>query len=136
MRIFNQDKTKELTEIDETKGYLKNDKLLIEHINAVEEQGHFETIAEYENGGKDVNWVVDVAGVKEHDVFEDIQVYVPFTKKELAQIEIMKLKGNLMETDYQAIKFAEGLISAEDYEPIKQQRQTWRNKINELEGGL
>lgn len=134
MRIFNQDKTQELTEVDETKGYLKNDKLLVEHINAVEEQGHFETIREYENGGKEVEWVVDVAGVKEHDVFEDIQVYVPFTAKELAQMEIMKLKGNLMETDYKAIKYAEGLISVEDYAPIKAQRQAWRDEINELEG--
>lgn len=43
------------------------------------------------------------------------------------------LKQKLLSTDYQAIKFAECQISAEEYEPIKKQRQEWRDKINELE---
>ena len=48
----------------------------------------------------------------------------------------MALKESLSATDYKAIKFAEGLISAEDYEPIKAERQELRNKINELEEQL
>lgn len=48
---------------------------------------------------------------------------------------IAELKEKLKNTDYQAIKFAEGLISAEDYEPIKLQRQKWRDEINKMEGG-
>ncbi len=48
---------------------------------------------------------------------------------------ITELKDLLAGTDYQAIKFAEGQISAEDYEPIRTQRQAWRDEINELEGG-
>ena len=51
-------------------------------------------------------------------------------------IRIDELKQLLNGTDYQAIKFAEGLISAEDYAPIKSQRQAWRDEINELEKEL
>lgn len=47
--------------------------------------------------------------------------------------KISILKQKLLSTDYQAIKFAEGQISAEEYEPIKKQRQEWRDEINELE---
>ena len=50
--------------------------------------------------------------------------------------QIMALKESLSATDYKAIKFAEGLISAEDYEPIKAERQTLRDRINELEAML
>lgn len=46
---------------------------------------------------------------------------------------ILELKQQLEHTDYQAIKYAEGLITAEEYAPIKAQRQAWRNEINELE---
>lgn len=42
----------------------------------------------------------------------------------------------LQETDYKAIKYAEGLISEEEYHPIKVQRQAWRDEINKLEGEL
>lgn len=38
--------------------------------------------------------------------------------------------------DYQAIKFAEGWLSEEEFAPIKAQRQELRNKINELESQL
>lgn len=47
--------------------------------------------------------------------------------------KIEKLKKKLEETDYQAIKYAEGLISEEDYKPIKEQRQAWRAEINKLQ---
>ncbi len=47
--------------------------------------------------------------------------------------EIEELKQKLFNTDYQAIKFAEGLISEKEYAPIKEERQAWRDRINELE---
>lgn len=55
------------------------------------------------------------------------------TQKELNQQKIQKLKQKLEETDYQAIKFAEGQISSDDYVFIREQRQQWRNEINKLE---
>ena len=79
-----------------------------------EEQGHWETVAEYEGGGKDVEWRVDVPEVghwetrrEGGEVFEDYPsevipdwmphdeeaadifgyyLYVPYTEDELAQI--------------------------------------------------
>lgn len=53
-----------------------------------------------------------------------------------AELEIVELKKHLADTDYQAIKFAEGELSAEDYAPVKAQRQQWRARINELEAEL
>lgn len=47
--------------------------------------------------------------------------------------EIELCKEQLSATDYKAIKFAEGLIPATDYEPIKAERQALRDRINELE---
>lgn len=47
--------------------------------------------------------------------------------------EVYELKQKLNETDYIAIKYAEGWISAEDYAATKAQRQQWRDRINELE---
>lgn len=50
------------------------------------------------------------------------------------QIDFLKYK--LGKTDYKALKFAEGLISPEDYTPIKEERQALRDRINELEESL
>lgn len=47
--------------------------------------------------------------------------------------EIGELKAKLAQTDYQAIKFAEGWITADDYAPTKALRNSWRARINELE---
>lgn len=49
------------------------------------------------------------------------------------QFQIDLLKKKLADTDYKAIKYAEGLISEEDYASIKAERQALRDKINELE---
>ena len=50
--------------------------------------------------------------------------------------EIESLKQMLSDTDYQAIKYAECQISEEEYAPIKDKRQAWRDRINELETEL
>lgn len=49
---------------------------------------------------------------------------------------IQELKQNLTNTDYQAIKYAEGQLSESEYDPIKAQRQSWRDEINQLELSL
>ena len=139
MRVYNETKTIELKEYDLSKGYLRGDRLFVKHHSAVapvKAQGHYETVREYPNGGKDVEWVVDIPEVKgcyAWDEYEDINVYIPYTAKELADIEIKELKQKLADTDYQAIKYAEGATSAEEYAPIKAIRQEWRDRINELE---
>ena len=55
------------------------------------------------------------------------------TQEELSKQRIAELKAFLLETDYKAIKYAEGLISNEDYYKIKKQRQSWRDEINNIE---
>lgn len=102
MRVFNEDKTQELKEYDLNKGHLELDKLFIRHHKAVEEikeQWHYETIAEYPNGGKDVEKIIDVpyqAPQEEYDEYEDIYVYIPYTDEELeelnkpSELEILK----------------------------------------------
>lgn len=52
------------------------------------------------------------------------------------RLEISQLKQKLRKTDYQAIKYAEGEMSASEYAPIKEQRKAWRVEINALEAEL
>ena len=47
--------------------------------------------------------------------------------------EIAELKAKLAATDYQAIKYAEGFFTDEEYAEMRAQRQAWRDRINELE---
>lgn len=74
--------------------------------------------------------------------YKDIQVgidsfidgkLVKGTAKEDTFGRILELKKKLTNTDYKLMKFMEGELSEEEYEPIKQQRQQWRNEINDLE---
>lgn len=64
------------------------------------------------------------------------QVIDELVSKEEKQAKIAVLKAKLTATDYKAIKYAEGAISEYDYIPVKQERQAWRNEINQLEGEL
>ena len=50
-----------------------------------------------------------------------------------AATEIAELKGKLRETDYHAIKYAEGALTIAEYADMREQRQAWRDRINELE---
>ena len=54
-------------------------------------------------------------------------------QKEEYAAEIRTLKRSLAETDYKAIKYAEGVMTDEDYQATGIQRQAWRRRINELE---
>lgn len=54
-------------------------------------------------------------------------------QREEWQEEIRTLKQSLAETDYKAIKYAEGVLTDEDYQATGIQRQAWRRRINELE---
>lgn len=49
------------------------------------------------------------------------------------QQQILLLKEKLHETDYQALKYAEGEMSISEYLPIREQRKAWRREINQLE---
>ena len=82
-----------VTDYDPAKGRLEMQKRIHHHeaVEAVEEQGHWETVAEYpETGGKDVQWVVDVPGVEAREAWDEEEtywLYIPYTQEELAQME-------------------------------------------------
>ena len=94
MKILDQ-QGNEILNPDLEKGHLESDKLTIHHdaVTEVPERSHIEVIKEYENGGKDVEKVVDVPGVlgcDAYDEYEDIQRYILYTSEELAAIEKQK----------------------------------------------
>ena len=77
---------------DLTKGRLVDQTKTISHaaIEGIEEQGHWETIAEYPNGGKDIEWIVEAAGVEPMPAWDEEVIYsafVPYTQEELAEME-------------------------------------------------
>lgn len=87
MKIIDENKN-EITNPDLDLGYLVNDTEIIHHdaIEAVEEKSHYETIAEYPNGGKDVQKIIDVEEVKAKDAWDEkvqIQKYILYTAEEL-----------------------------------------------------
>lgn len=52
------------------------------------------------------------------------------------QSEINGLKQLLAATDYKALKHADGVISDEEYEPVRMERQKLRDEINRMEQKL
>ena len=77
---------------DLTLGYLTDSTEKITHpaIEGVEELFHYEMVAEYPNGGKDVRKVIDREGVPAQDAWTEqvpIQRYILYTAEELAAKE-------------------------------------------------
>ncbi len=57
----------------------------------------------------------------------------PIFLKKRKQAQILGLKRKLSNTDYKAIKYAEGWLTDEEYSTVKAERQALRDKINALE---
>lgn len=92
MKIIDNETGAVIENPDLTLGYLKDDTEPVEHpaVEAVEEVSHWETVAEYPNGGKDVKKVIDVPGVQGRDAWTEqvpIRRYILYTAEELAQQE-------------------------------------------------
>ena len=92
-----------VTDYDPAAGWLVEQSRTHHHeaVEAVEEQGHWETVAEYpETGGKDVQWVIDVPGVEAREAWDEEEIYLlytPYTEQELAEMEAMKNRPTLEE---------------------------------------
>ncbi len=74
---------------DLTQGWLRSETEAVEHPaqEGVPELSHYETVAEYPNGGKDVRKVIDREGVPEQDAWTEqvpIRRYIRYTAEELA----------------------------------------------------
>ena len=78
-------------------GYMTDSVRTVHHeaVEGVPEVWHYETVAEYPNGGKDIMKVVDVPGVKAQAAWDEeipIQIYVPYTQEELGRMEAERNK--------------------------------------------
>lgn len=77
---------------DLTLGYLVDETEPMEHpaVEGVDEVSHYETVAEYPNGGRDVRKVIDVPGVPAQAAWTEqipVQRYIRYTSEELAAQE-------------------------------------------------
>ena len=82
---------------DLTLGYLKPGTRTEHHeaVEGVQEVWHYETVAEYQNGGRDIRKVVDIPGVEAQAAWDEeipIQIYVPYTQDELDRMEAERNK--------------------------------------------
>ena len=134
-RVFNEDKTQELTEYDLTLGKLVKDKLFVAHheavaavaaqtveekVSAYQAEGqsveqhdgtYYLVVAQYPNGGKDLEEIfpTEASPAKDaYDEYEDIYVYTPYTETELAASAANK-----------AISEAKAYLSRTDYIVLK-----------------
>lgn len=87
---------------DLTLGYLVSDTEPLEHpaVEGVEEVSHYETVAEYPNGGKDVRKVIDTPGVAAKAAWTEqvpIQRYICYTADQLAAQEEERKKAEARE---------------------------------------
>lgn len=168
MRVFNEDKTQELKEYDLNLGCLLDDGIVTHHeaeivhheaeiihhdaVEGTEEQGHYETVAEYPNGGRDVRWVIDVEGVapvlawdevvrepydeiikEAYDHEERIKVYVPYTKREILELEKASIEKWLKDHDYIGVKIATGRSTIEEYTSEIAEMNIKAARLNEVE---
>ncbi len=83
---------------DLTLGYLISGTEPVEHpaVAAVPETSHYETVAEYPGGGRDVRRVIDVPGVPGREAWTEqvpVQKYIRYTAEELAAQEEERKKA-------------------------------------------
>lgn len=77
--------------IDLAAGYLKSDTIVKEKHKATKgkpEKYHYETVTEYENGGKEVIKIIDEPGEEPREAwteYEEIQRYIKYTPEELKE---------------------------------------------------
>ena len=89
-------------------------------------------------GWQDNHVLITDTEVSEVNGWTYLKGYAPKKTKNMIlieqyQSEIVELKKYLSDTDYKAIKFAEGEITESDYQEVKSQRHEARVRINELE---
>ena len=87
---------------DLTLGWLRDETEAMEHPaqEGVPELSHYETVAEYPNGGKDVRKIIDREGIPARDAWTEqvpIQRYIRYTAEELAAKEEERKKAEALE---------------------------------------
>lgn len=84
--------------------------------------------------------IPEIEPLKQKLIVVDGELTVSDTSSEYLKYQInesiRQYKEWLKESDYKAIKYAEGVLSEEEYLPVKAQREQWRAEINALEQEL
>ena len=96
MEIYNE-RMERIENPDLSLGYLVPGTRTEHHeaVQGVTEKWHYETLAEYPNGGKDISRVVDVPGVEAREAWDEeiaIQIYTPYTQEDLDRMEAERNK--------------------------------------------
>jgi hypothetical protein len=99
------------------------------------------TAVAYQLGWQDNTVAITDTEVSEVNGLTYLKGYAPKKTESMIlieqyQSEIVELKKYLCDTDYKAIKFAEGELSEEAYQEDKLQRHDARVRINELESSI
>ena len=104
---------------------------------------HLSSFTEYTQIAHQLGWQDNTVAITDTEVSEVngwtyLKGYAPKKTEsmfliEQYQSEIVELKKYLSDTDYKAIKFAEGELTESDYQEVKLQRHDARVRINELE---
>ena len=89
MKIIDDKTGLEIQNPDLTQGWLHDETEAVEHPaqEGVPELSHYETVAEYPSGGRDVRKVIDREGVPAQDAWTEqvpIRRYIRYTAEELA----------------------------------------------------
>ena len=97
MKIIDDKTGLEIQNPDLTQCWLHDETEAVEHPaqEGVPELSHYETVAEYPSGGKDVRKVIDREGVPPQDAWTEqvpIQRYIRYTAEELAAQEEARKK--------------------------------------------
>ena len=104
---------------DLTLGYLTDDTQPLEHPaqEAVAEVAHYETVAEYPGGGRDVQRVVDVPGIPARPAWTEqlpIKRYIRYTAEELAAQEEARKKQQHREKLPEAVAALQAALADAD----------------------
>jgi hypothetical protein len=102
MKIIDDKTGLEIQNPDLTQGRLRSETEAVEHPaqEGVPELSHYETVAEYPNGGKDVQKVIDREGVPAQAAWTEqvpVQRYIRYTAEELAAKEEERKKAEARE---------------------------------------
>ena len=67
------------------------------------------------------------------EIIFDEEKYNALVDTKTKEDEIARLKQELADTDYEAIKYSEGWFTEDEYAPIKAMRESLREQIRKLE---
>ena len=119
MKIIDDKTGLEIQNPDLTQGWLHDETEAVEHPaqEGVPELSHYETVAEYPSGGKDVRKVIDREGIPARDAWTEqvpIQRYILFTAEELAEQEEARKKQAEREALPETVKALQAALEDAD----------------------